>query len=331
MLATRLRLAISVLAWTYAGTVLFLVSVFQLLPNDAWLPTVLLYAPRWVWAIPGLLLLTPAVFQMRKLVLPLVMSVLLVVWLVMGFSLPWRMLLVDSDETGRLRVLSCNCGGPGFEASRLLALIDDLQPDVVALQECSSKDAEAIRAPGTWHFHREDDLTLFSRFPIERTQAYQSKFSTWHPTRAVTYQLRPGPSSISFVNLHLETPREGLEALLGRDRDAIATIRQNTIRRRNEANAVASLADGVGRPGLLAGDFNLPVESSLYEDAFGSYQNAFSRAGWGFGYTKFTRWHGVRIDHILGTDDWSVRRCWVGTDVGSDHRPVIADVSLLPQ
>jgi vancomycin resistance protein VanJ len=323
-----LKLTMVVFTGLYVATVLFLISLFEFLRNDSWLPTVLLYSPRWVWMLPGLLLLFPAFLKVRRLVLPLSISMLLVVWLVMGFCIPWRMLRVDAEETGRLRVLSCNCGGRAFEVSRLLGLINDLQPDLVALQECSSREAEEIRAAGNWHFHREPDLVLFSRLPIERAQAYWSEFSTWHATRAVTYQLNTGTGSVSVVNLHLDTPREGFEALLGRDRNAIATIRQNTIRRRNEANAVAALADESGRPCLLAGDFNMPVESSLYRDAFGGYCNAFSYAGRGFGHTKFTRWHGVRIDHILANDDWEIHRCWVGPDIGSDHRPVIADVSL---
>jgi endonuclease/exonuclease/phosphatase (EEP) superfamily protein YafD len=34
----------------------------------------------------------------------------------------------------------------------------------------------------------------------------------------------------------------------------------------------------------------------------------------------------VRIDHILAGPGWQAERCWVGPDVGSPHRPVIADL-----
>ena len=79
-------------------------------------------------------------------------------------------------------------------------------------------------------------------------------------------------------------------------------------------------------PLLLAGDFNLPVESAIYGQYWAQFSNAFSAAGLGLGHTKFTRWHGVRIDHILAGPSWRFRRCWVGPDVKSDHRPLIADV-----
>jgi endonuclease/exonuclease/phosphatase (EEP) superfamily protein YafD len=62
----------------------------------------------------------------------------------------------------------------------------------------------------------------------------------------------------------------------------------------------------------------------IFRREFGDYQDAFSVAGWGYGYTKFTRVHGVRIDHVMCDGAWQAMKCWVGPDVGSDHRPVIA-------
>ena len=77
---------------------------------------------------------------------------------------------------------------------------------------------------------------------------------------------------------------------------------------------------------LLAGDFNMPVESAIYGQCWSRFSNAFDAVGLGLGHTKFTRWRGVRIDHILAGPGWRFRRCWVGPDVHSDHHPVIAEV-----
>jgi endonuclease/exonuclease/phosphatase (EEP) superfamily protein YafD len=44
-----------------------------------------------------------------------------------------------------------------------------------------------------------------------------------------------------------------------------------------------------------------------------------------------TRKTGVRIDHILAGHGWRCRRCWVGPNIGSAHRPVIADLYLSDQ
>jgi hypothetical protein len=51
-------------------------------------------------------------------------------------------------------------------------------------------------------------------------------------------------------------------------------------------------------------------------------------AGWGYGYTRPSRYPWFRIDHILASPEWVFTRCWVGPDLGSDHLPLIAEVVL---
>ena len=77
------------------------------------------------------------------------------------------------------------------------------------------------------------------------------------------------------------------------------------------------------------GDFNTPPDSAMFREYWSSYGNAFSTAGFGWGYTHFTRRTAVRIDQILYSRGWQCKRCWVGPNVGSEHRPVIADVEWI--
>jgi vancomycin resistance protein VanJ len=79
---------------------------------------------------------------------------------------------------------------------------------------------------------------------------------------------------------------------------------------------------------VIAGDFNLPVESAIYRQHWAQYRNAFSQTGIGSGYTKHTRLFGVRIDHVLSSKDVQPIRSFVGKDVGSDHLPLIADLAI---
>jgi endonuclease/exonuclease/phosphatase (EEP) superfamily protein YafD len=74
------------------------------------------------------------------------------------------------------------------------------------------------------------------------------------------------------------------------------------------------------------GDFNLPVDSSIYGQVWNHYHDAFSQGGWGWGYTKWTSWYGIRIDHILYEKAWACTKCWVGPNIGSDHLPLVADL-----
>lgn len=80
---------------------------------------------------------------------------------------------------------------------------------------------------------------------------------------------------------------------------------------------------------FLAGDFNMPIESHIYREFWGEPTNAFSAAGWGLGFTKHTRWHGVRIDHILvANGEIGVVNAHVGPAFRSDHCSVVAELAL---
>src|SRR5207237_8966827 len=81
-------------------------------------------------------------------------------------------------------------------------------------------------------------------------------------------------------------------------------------------------------PLLIGGDFNPPSDSPTFAPVRRRFRVGFDEAGRGYGYTYPSRLPWIRIDHILASPDWSIVRCWVGPDVGSDHLPVIAEVVL---
>jgi endonuclease/exonuclease/phosphatase family metal-dependent hydrolase len=101
--------------------------------------------------------------------------------------------------------------------------------------------------------------------------------------------------------------------------------------KRSEASEDAGRwASQLSKSPILAGDFNMPVDSCSYRRDWDDYGNAFSEGGLGFGYTERPQvggfvW-GVRIDHVLTGPNWHCRSCWLGADIGSDHLPLIADL-----
>jgi endonuclease/exonuclease/phosphatase (EEP) superfamily protein YafD len=119
-----------------------------------------------------------------------------------------------------------------------------------------------------------------------------------------------------------------LEAVLWHGWSGLADLEETISKKNIEAEAVSKWIQTRREATLIAGDFNLTPESIIYRRQFGHLQNAFSMAGWGWGGTKFTRHHSVRIDHILANACWRVVRCEVCPDVGSDHRPVMAEFDL---
>jgi endonuclease/exonuclease/phosphatase (EEP) superfamily protein YafD len=80
---------------------------------------------------------------------------------------------------------------------------------------------------------------------------------------------------------------------------------------------------------IVAGDFNMPRESSIFRRDWTAWNNAFGRTGLGFGFTKISQFgplrYGTRIDHVLYHEAWTCVGAWVGGEVGSDHLPLVAE------
>src|SRR5262249_28977217 len=93
-----------------------------------------------------------------------------------------------------------------------------------------------------------------------------------------------------------------------------------------QSRAVAAEAAAVRGPLLLVGDFNTPPESAIFREVWGGYTDAFTAAGWGWGYTFYGGRTSGRVDHVLAGPAWRCRRCRVAPDLGSPHRPVLADL-----
>jgi vancomycin resistance protein VanJ len=116
--------------------------------------------------------------------------------------------------------------------------------------------------------------------------------------------------------------REGLVAVRHRD---LGDFHANIVEREWESELARGWATRAAGPLLVAGDFNMPVESAIYRRYWSGFENAFSTAGNGYGSTKHTRLFGTRIDHVLAAPGLECVNAFVGPDAGSDHRPLVAD------
>jgi len=67
----------------------------------------------------------------------------------------------------------------------------------------------------------------------------------------------------------------------------------------------------------------------IFRHYWAKYSNAFSKVGFGFGYTHYTRWSGGRIDHVLYDFQWKASKAYVGPDLGGDHRPLVVDLEFI--
>ncbi len=309
--------------------VAFILWLFMRLAGDRWWPaTLLLFAPRWPWAMPLALLMPLAAVWRRRSVWPLLVAAWVVAMLVMDFRVPWRRAMLEKQAGQTVRVLSCNTHWDELHEEEFERLIAAERPDIVALQDTAPYRLPRQFAGGSWYILRDGELTLASRYPMMRIENI-AREKHWESASAMLYEIRLPAGPVKFINAHLTSPRSPLKAAV-RDADmGPALLDRNSDLRLLETLDLAQAVRDAGGRVLLAGDFNTQCDSNVYRQTFADFSDAFSEAGFGFGWTFYGKWTATRIDHILATRDWRFRYCRVGPSVGSPHRPLIADIEFV--
>ena len=325
-----IRFGLTACVWGYTAGVVGLWLLFRLAGDRWWFATLLMFGPRWIYAVPLLGLVPAAIVMRRRWLLPLGVAVVIAVGPIMGFNVPWRTLGDDSQPD--LRVVAYNIDRWNVKPERFARMLEDVKPDLVAIQECPT---HRWNIPDGWDVRRAGELIVVSARPIVRHEVSRSR---WPPGPRVIngmYCVVDTPAGrVGFACVSLDTPRRGLSAVLDRetilDLDQTGYAHKRIEWRRRESEDMARWLAGFPEPKILAGDFNMPTDSTIYREFWRGYSNAFDRAGFGLGYTKRTsirrRSYGARIDHVLTDGRWRAVACRLGPGLGSDHRPVIADV-----
>jgi len=310
----------------YLSVLLAAAVAVHTLGDRWWAATALLFAPRWVVGLPLLVLVPAALATRRRLLAPLGVALVILLGPVMGFQVPGPGVLLHRDEPHDLRVMTSNIGGGrSISPTALDAVLREIRPDVAAFQECDI-DLDRLRGAG-WFAHSNSNLCVVSRFPIRRASRDRGSLGPGRGSgKAFAYVLETPSGTLTLLNLHLATVRPGLSEVMHRGWRGAPDLTANSAFRRLESRIARDRATQMVSLPIVVGDFNLPVESAIYREAWAEWSNAFSRAGLGLGWTKYTRWHGVRVDHVLHGPDWECRRAWVGPSLGFDHRSVVADL-----
>lgn len=323
----RTRMVLAMLCIAYVA-VLGLIWVAQLAaPIEFWPIHLFVYGPRWVTALPLLVLVPLAVWLRPRLLAVLALGAAITAGPILGFQVPWRTWLGGPARGRSLRVLTCNVGGGTLDRVALGNLINEARPDIVAFQEWGNAEPATVLWEGRWHAKVEQGVCLASRYPIRRVERLDRS-----PTQlrglALLCELELPEGPIQATVVHLITPRDGLEMLMTGSLRGIGLFREVLREQWHESDAISRRILEAGGPTLVLGDFNLPEGSPVYRRAWSRFTDAFSSGGWGFGWSKYTRLIRARIDHILAGTGWDVVRSWVGPGLGGDHRPVLSDLVL---
>lgn len=319
--------ALSWITLTYAAVIVFLWYWMYGWGDRGWLATIFLFGPRWFCAIPWPMLFVAAAIWQRRLLVPLALAGLVILFPIMGLELNFA----GGSNRLALRLVTCNVDQFRYSAERLLELIEDEQIDAVLLQEVAGR-AQFVWPRG-WNVIHRDEYLLASRFPIRMEGDFR------RPTipgkmAAVRFLVdMPGRGEVQFFDLHLPTPRYGLEAVLNQktviEPEKAVALESVLAMREREASLVSRWIASFDGPKIVVGDFNMPRESVIFRKHFHWLDNAFSRAGLGFGFTKITEEKGLnygsRIDHVLYSPPWKCVKAWVGPPIGSDHLPLVVE------
>jgi endonuclease/exonuclease/phosphatase (EEP) superfamily protein YafD len=229
-----------------------------------------------------------------------------------------------AHDPARIRLITFNLG-PSRDPAAFIELMARERPDVVALQEFGADNPLMALAEQGWHVWRGRGVCVMSRFPIRDAEAFPDR-NGWRDFAGRCELDTPG-GTVHLFNVHLETPRHEIEAFLDDGLAAESGMRAGLAERWEQSAVVSRAAADTGDGAtVVAGDFNLVPHSAILRSHWRGYADAFPAAGLGFGFTKLTRWWGVRIDRVLTGPAMRPVACRVGPDVGSDHRPVIADL-----
>ncbi|MCP2359933.1 endonuclease/exonuclease/phosphatase (EEP) superfamily protein YafD [Nonomuraea thailandensis] len=224
-------------------------------------------------------------------------------------------------EGPALRVLAANLMVGQADPAELMALVERLKPDVLALQEFTPDSMRRLEEAGLRRTLRHavtrpltgvGGSAVYARHPVE-----DGGFIKEGPFgQARAWLTLPGEERIEVVSVHPCAPKRigrqpcwqaGLEALPRGGGDALR---------------------------VLAGDFNATLDHLPVRDLLDSgYRDAADVMGLGFVATwpQFGSWlqsPGVTIDHVLADSRMAVRGFQVLKLDGTDHRPVFAELRL---
>jgi vancomycin resistance protein VanJ len=328
-LAVRKGRAASILAWTYFTIVLAAWVLVKALGDRWWPATVVMFGPRWLFLLPILPLAVWTGLRRRwGAFASQVAAFLLVIGPFMGLRLPLAQLLVRRPEGEIVRILSLNRGTAGLDSKAFARLIGDGRYDIVCFQEAKADPVlDAYFQTTKWYPDKAG--TIWSRYPVVSDlgsfsdRDFEVRGAWPAALSRIRVRLKNGREVI-IANTHLPTMTYGFERLSRGDFDWVRYY--TDWRKRQAEKVVATLRETAAEPLILAGDFNMPPDSPFMGLFREHYTSGFEEVGWGYGYTRPSRVSWIGIDRVLASRDLTFLSSRVGPRVGSDHRPIDAEI-----
>lgn len=284
--------------------------------------TIVDLAPRWLVFLPGCLLLFGSIGPKKAAVYAL-LTVANIAW-VMDVKL--NVTGTPANPATVIKIGSYNTGGGEIPPLEIIRWYQHQQLDVLLLQEARYQELEKA-LPESLALDCYGQLCLLTQHPFTRLLQLDRKLLTGYGRYAASYNIDIRGQHLPLVNVHLNTPRHGLQTQKAPFTNYGQFLRLHA-NRELESMFASQLVDEHKAVAVIGGDFNLTEQSTIYRRYWNDWQNGFGQAGTGVGYTKQTRFFGARIDHLLFGDRLVVHLSEVHPSMGGDHSPIIAHFSV---
>jgi len=285
----------------------------------------ILFIPRWLIFCPLFFFLLLYIPLNRYHIIATAILTLLLLTFYVSFHIPLPS-IKNSSLKPQIRVMSLNLNGSAFDAKKLNLQIKYNQPDVMVFQEVPPQKLKNS-LPNDWLLNCQKSLCVASKEKSEIIDFRTRRMFDGWGTFSTLFKVKIADNPIYILNMHLETPRKAYENLQY-GKFNIKLMKNIYEQRYLEASLSKSLIVN-NQPLIIAGDFNMPSDSFIYQETFQEFTNAFNEKGFGLGSTKKSKLFRAKIDHILVNKKFDVVNAWVDINIGSDHRPIFADISLI--
>ena len=220
----------------------------------------------------------------------------------------------------KLKVMSFNVYGGNSNHAAVVDQIREVDPDVIAILEYTGHWQTALDCLNERYPHRFQvprwhgfGVAVFSKYPISETEVLQ-----------LTDDRTDNPCLITNVTFGTQTIRLAMLHALS------PTTLYRLETRNLQLEEVANYLTQKKMPTIVTGDFNCTPWSPFLSDFLSQTGYRDSRRGFGYQAT----WNAdlwplqIPIDHAFVSDNIHVHSRQVGKNAGSDHFPIVYEVSL---
>jgi endonuclease/exonuclease/phosphatase (EEP) superfamily protein YafD len=217
------------------------------------------------------------------------------------------------------KVYSANLHRYNTDLSKLIQEVREIEPEILLLLEVTPEHFEQIGPLMPIYPYRVEERSVaelelgfvfLSKFPIRNSRVTKlSEVCNFVLEAMLEIDKKP----VVFYGVHAQRPDLW-----------------NFIERKDQFLRLARQISGQSLPAIAAGDFNATPYSPIFKEVIRISGLKDSREGFGWqpSWPTFFPPLWIPIDHVLVTPDIQVRMRRTGAYIGSDHYPVITQLSL---